>query len=65
MDETFGHIALSWLGPLHFGTFGGVGAKVSWVIPGLMPPILFVTGSPGKKWMALRQTGRPKTEVYN
>jgi uncharacterized iron-regulated membrane protein len=72
MDETVGDIVLSWLGPLHFGTFGGVGVKVLWVILGLMPPILFVTGSLmywnwslGKKWLALRQTGRPNTEVYN
>jgi uncharacterized iron-regulated membrane protein len=72
MDESIGDTVVSWLGPLHFGTFGGVGVKILWVVLGLMPPVLFITGalmywnrSLGKKWMALRQAGRSKTQVYN
>ncbi len=47
-------------------------SAVSAISLGLMPAVMFVTGSLmywnrslGKKWLALRQTGRPKTEVYN
>jgi hypothetical protein len=43
IDETNGDIVVSWLGPLHFGTFGR--AKVLSMILGLVPPLLLVTGS--------------------
>ena len=29
---------------LHFGRFGGLGIRITWVILGLVPAVLFVTG---------------------
>ena len=43
-ESTFGDLVIAWLGPLHFGTFGGIPVKVLWVILGLAPAVLAVTG---------------------
>jgi uncharacterized iron-regulated membrane protein len=57
---------MSWIGPLHFGTFGGHGlaglvVKAIWVVLGLTPPLLTVTGFLmywnrflSKKWAKLK-----------
>jgi uncharacterized iron-regulated membrane protein len=70
-DESAGDAFLSWLGPLHFGTFGGEGApgiavKLLWTLLGLAPPLLAVTGLLmywnrylGKKWHAARRPSHP------
>jgi uncharacterized iron-regulated membrane protein len=39
-----GNAYLSWLGPVHFGSFGGLPTKILAVIGGLMPLALFITG---------------------
>lgn len=39
-----GDAYLSWLGPLHFGTFGGLPTQILALLGGLMPLVLFVTG---------------------
>ena len=39
-----GNAYLSWLGPIHFGSFGGLPTKILAVIGGLMPLALFITG---------------------
>jgi uncharacterized iron-regulated membrane protein len=49
LNQSAGDIVMSWIGPLHFGTFGGLGAagiavKAFWLILGLAPPLLMVTG---------------------
>lgn len=49
LNQTAGDLVMSWIGPLHFGTFGGRGAvgiavKVAWVLLGLAPPLLAVSG---------------------
>lgn len=49
LNPTAGDRVMSWIGPLHFGTFGGHGiagllVKLAWVILGLTPPLLTVTG---------------------
>jgi uncharacterized iron-regulated membrane protein len=49
LNQSLGDAVISWLGPLHFGTFGGPGAagvivKILWVLLGLAPPTLMVTG---------------------
>lgn len=36
---------LGWMGPLHFGTFGGTWSKVIWFILGFVPVLMFGTGS--------------------
>lgn len=48
VDKTDGHrpgeAALLGLIQLHFGRFGGLGIRVLWVLLGLLPAVLFVTG---------------------
>jgi uncharacterized iron-regulated membrane protein len=39
-----GDHAVSWMGPLHTGHFGGLGLKLLWAIAGLAMPALFITG---------------------
>lgn len=42
--RTAGDSAMTWLGRLHFGHFGGVVIKAIWAAGGLALPALFVTG---------------------
>lgn len=42
--RTAGDVIVAWIGPLHFGSFGGTGVKILWCVVGLAPPLLFVTG---------------------
>ena len=39
-----GDVIMDWVAPLHVGGFGRVGVRVAWLILGLVPPTLFVTG---------------------
>ena len=39
-----GDVVMAWLMPLHFGNFGGNGVRVVWLLFGMAPPVLFVTG---------------------
>jgi uncharacterized iron-regulated membrane protein len=36
--------AVLFMGPLHFGTFAGNWSKIAWIVIGLSPSLLFVTG---------------------
>jgi uncharacterized iron-regulated membrane protein len=40
-----GDVFLRWFYYLHFGNFGDWGVKTLWVVLGLVPPFLFVTGA--------------------
>lgn len=42
--RTTGDAIVAWLSALHIGHFGGLVTKVIWVVFGLAPPLLFVTG---------------------
>jgi uncharacterized iron-regulated membrane protein len=42
--RTAGDIVMAWVSPLHVGNFGGNGIRVAWLLFGLAPPLLFVTG---------------------
>jgi uncharacterized iron-regulated membrane protein len=44
-EERFGNEVLRWLARLHFGRFAGWEIKAIWVVLGLVPPVLFVTGA--------------------
>ncbi len=49
INKTSGDAVIFWIGPVHFGSFGGQGAakipvKILWVLLGLAPPTLFVSG---------------------
>lgn len=39
-----GDIVMDWVAPLHVGSFGGMTIRIAWLILGLIPPLLFVTG---------------------
>jgi uncharacterized iron-regulated membrane protein len=43
-NQSLGDVILTWLTPLHVGNFGGLPVKIAWLILGLAPPVLFVTG---------------------
>jgi uncharacterized iron-regulated membrane protein len=42
--RTTGDVLMDWVGPLHVGSFGGNTVRVAWLVLGLSPPLLFVTG---------------------
>ncbi len=42
--RTAGDVILAWVAPLHVGNFAGNGVRVVWLVLGLAPPLLFVTG---------------------
>lgn len=42
--RTLGDTIMRWVGPLHVGNFGGVGVKLVWLITGLAPVLLAVSG---------------------
>lgn len=44
-QERLGDIVLRWLARVHFGRFAGWPVKVVWLILGLVPVLLFVTGA--------------------
>lgn len=41
---TIGDLVMAWVAPLHVGNFGGNAVRVVWLVLGLSPPLLFVTG---------------------
>ena len=43
-ERSAGDVIMAWVGPLHVGSFGGLGVKIAWLLLGLSPPLLFVTG---------------------
>jgi uncharacterized iron-regulated membrane protein len=42
--QTLGDMVMAWAAPLHVGNFAGDGIRVTWLLLGLAPPLLFVTG---------------------
>jgi uncharacterized iron-regulated membrane protein len=42
--RTAGDAVTAWIGPLHFGSFGGLPIKIAWAAAGLALPLLFVSG---------------------
>jgi uncharacterized iron-regulated membrane protein len=47
-------LVLDWIGPLHFGSYGGLFTRVMYVFVGLAPGGLFLTGF----WLWLRKLRR-------
>jgi len=41
---TLGDTVMAWIGPLHFGNFGGLGIRFAWLVTGLAPGVLAATG---------------------
>jgi uncharacterized iron-regulated membrane protein len=44
VPQTAGDLTMKWIGPLHLGSFGGLGVKVLWSILALSFPALAITG---------------------
>jgi uncharacterized iron-regulated membrane protein len=42
--KTSGDVVMEWVSPLHVGNFGGTPIRIAWLVLGLSPPALFVTG---------------------
>lgn len=42
--RTIGDVVMAWVAPLHVGSFGGFGVKLVWLVLGLAPALLAVTG---------------------
>ena len=40
-----GDAFLAWIVKMHFGRYGGMGVRITYVIIGLLPAVMFVTGS--------------------
>ena len=40
-----GDLFIAWLVRMHFGRYGGMGVRITYVIIGLLPAVLFVTGA--------------------
>ena len=56
-----GDVVMAWMAPLHVGNFGGTGVRVAWLVLGLAPALLFMTGFTmwwtrvvRTRWMRLR-----------
>jgi len=43
-ERTAGDVIVAWVAPLHVGAFGGPGVRIAWLVLGLSPLLLFVTG---------------------
>ena len=42
--RTTGDVVMAWVAPLHVGNFGGNAVRVAWLLLGMAPAVLFVTG---------------------
>lgn len=43
-DRTTGDKIVGWIGPLHFGSYGGMPVRILYAILGIVPGLLFITG---------------------
>ncbi len=43
-QPSVGDLMMRWVAPLHVGNFGGVGVRLAWMLFGLAPAVLAVTG---------------------
>ena len=63
-ERSAGDVIMQWVAPLHVGNFGGNGVRAAWLILGLSPPLMFVTGFimwwtrvVRPRWLAARRGG--------
>ena len=60
---------IAWLVRMHFGRYGGMGVRVTYVIIGLLPAVMFVTGAVMwwnrvlRRWLAETKTSRARSRA--
>ena len=69
-DRSVGDVIMRWVAPLHVGNFGGNGVRAAWLLLGLSPPLMFVTGFimwwtrvVRPRWLAARRGGTRSAEA--
>ena len=64
-----GDLFIAWLVRMHFGRYGGLGVRITYVIIGLLPAVMFVTGAIMwwnrvlRRWLAQTKTARARTRA--
>jgi uncharacterized iron-regulated membrane protein len=64
-----GDLFIAWLVRMHFGRYGGMGVRITYVIIGLLPAVMFVTGAIMwwnrvlRRWLAETKTTRARTRA--
>jgi uncharacterized iron-regulated membrane protein len=64
-----GDLFIAWLVRMHFGRYGGMGVRITYVIIGLLPAVMFVTGAVMwwnrvlRRWLAETKTARARTRA--
>lgn len=43
-SRSIGDVIMKWAAPLHVGNFAGNAVRIAWLVFGLAPPLLFITG---------------------
>lgn len=61
-DADVGDAVIAWLTSVHFGRFGGAGVRVTWIVLGLVPAALFVTGA-AMWWFSVLQPALRRRRV--
>jgi uncharacterized iron-regulated membrane protein len=63
-ERSAGDVIMAWVAPLHVGNFAGNGIRAAWLILGLSPPLMFVTGFimwwtrvVRPRWLTARRSG--------
>jgi uncharacterized iron-regulated membrane protein len=57
---------IAWLVRMHFGRYGGMGVRITYVVVGLLPAVMFVTGAIMwwnrvlRRWLVEVRTARPR-----
>jgi uncharacterized iron-regulated membrane protein len=64
-----GDAFIAWLVRMHFGRYGGMGVRITYVIIGLLPAVMFVTGAVMwwnrvlRRWVAETRTSRARARA--
>ena len=68
-NQRWGDAFIAWIVRMHFGRYGGMGVRITYVIIGLLPAVMFVTGAIMwwnrvlRRWLAQTRTPRTRTRA--
>jgi uncharacterized iron-regulated membrane protein len=69
--RSVGDVIMTWVAPLHVGNFGGNAVRAAWLILGLSPPLMFVTGFimwwtrvVRPRWLSVRRSNTHSAEAW-